>query len=134
LQKEPDLCADMAAGLAEALVFTMLNPEEAVKLFLQEVPETALSADGAERLRLGIGILNVSLLHAPLQEHGVGYAVPADYQAMTELVMTYVADSTDKTPEQSVLFTNEFAGKIKLTQVEWDKAMENAKPYRQYLA
>jgi NitT/TauT family transport system substrate-binding protein len=133
LEKEPQLCADMAAGLAEALVFTMLNPEEAVKLFLKEVPETALSADGAERLRLGIGILNVSLLHVPLQEHGVGYAVPADYQAMTELVMTYVADSADKTPEQSVLFTNEFAGKIKLTQAEWDKATENAKPYRQYL-
>jgi len=134
LEKEPQLCADMAAGLSEALVFTMLNPEEAVKIFLKEVPETALSADGAERTRLGIGILNVSMLHAPLQEHGIGYAVPADYQTMTDLVMTHVADNADKTPAQSALFTNEYAGKIKLTQAEWDKAVENAKAYRQYLA
>jgi NitT/TauT family transport system substrate-binding protein len=134
VEKEPQLCADVAAGLAEALVFTMLNTDEAVQLFLKQVPETALSADGAERLKLGIGIFVVSMLNKPLQEHGVGYAAPSDYQAMTDLVMTYVADKTDKAPAQGALFSNDYAGKIKLTQAEWDKAMENAKPYRQYLA
>jgi NitT/TauT family transport system substrate-binding protein len=134
LQKEPQLCADIAAGLAEALVFTMLNPDEAVKLFLKEVPEIALSADGAQRIRLGIGIFIVSMLHEPLQKYGVGYAVAEDYQAMTELTMKYVADKSDQTPVQSALFTNDYASKIKLSGAEWDKAIENAKPYRQYLA
>ncbi len=38
LEKEPQLCADMAAGLAEAIAFMMLNTDEAVKIFLKEVP------------------------------------------------------------------------------------------------
>jgi hypothetical protein len=134
LQKEPQLCADVTAGFAEALVFTMLNPDEAVKLFLKEVPEIALSTGGAERIRLGIGIFIVSMLHEPLQKYGVGYAVPEDYRSMTDLVMKYVADKDDKAPAQSDLFTNSYAGKVQLSQAELDKATENAKPFRQYLA
>jgi NitT/TauT family transport system substrate-binding protein len=134
LQKEPQLCADIAEGLAEALMFTMLNPDEAVKLFLKEVPEIALSPDGAERTRLGIGIFIVSMLHDQLQKYGLGYSVPEDYQDMTDLTMKYVADKDDKTPAQDTLFSNKYAGKNKLSAAEWDKATENAKPYRQYLA
>jgi NitT/TauT family transport system substrate-binding protein len=134
LEKEPQLCADMAAGLGEAITFMLMNPDESVKIFLEQVPEIALSADGAERIRLGIGIFIISMLQKPAKEHGIGYAAPEDYQSMTELVMKYVAEQTDKTPAQSALFTNDFAGKIKLTEAEWAKAMENAKPYRQYLA
>jgi NitT/TauT family transport system substrate-binding protein len=134
LEKEPKLCADMAAGLAEAIRFTMLNPDEAVKIFLKEVPEIALTADGAARTRLGIGIFNISMLYPPLKEHGIGYAVPDDYASMTDLTMTYVAEKTDKRPDQKALFTNDHAGGLKLSDVEWDQATANAKPFRAYLA
>jgi NitT/TauT family transport system substrate-binding protein len=134
LEKEPKLCADMAAGLAEAIKFTMLDPDEAVNVFLKEVPETALSADGTARTRLGVGIFNVSMLFKPLMDHGIGYAVPDDYRTMTELVMKYVADSGDKEPDQKSLFTNQYAGQLKLTQEEWDQAMDRSKPYRAYLS
>ncbi len=134
LEKEPKLCADMAAGLAEAIKFTILNPDEAVNIFLKEVPETALSADGAARTRIGIGIFNVSMLFKPLLDYGIGYAVPDDYKSMTELVMKYVADGADKEPGQSALFTNEYAGKLKLTQEEWDQATDKAKPFRAFLS
>jgi NitT/TauT family transport system substrate-binding protein len=129
LEKEPKLSADVAAGLAEAIKFTMLNPDEAAKLFLKEVPETALTTDGAERLRLGIGICNISMLHDPLKR-GIGYAVPEDYVEMTDLTMKYVADKTDTRPDQGALFTNAFAGKLKLSDAEWAKAMANAEPFR----
>jgi NitT/TauT family transport system substrate-binding protein len=134
VDKEPQLCAAVAAGLADALKFSMLEPDEAVQLFLKQVPEVALSPKGADRIRLGLGILNVSMLYKQMQEHGVGYAVPKDYEDMTDLVMKYVADKDDKTPDQTVLFTNDFAGKLKLTQSEWDKAMANAEPFRHFLA
>ncbi|HUC51640.1 MAG TPA: ABC transporter substrate-binding protein [Xanthobacteraceae bacterium] len=134
VEKEPQLCSDVAAGLAEAVKFTMLNPDEAVQLFLKEVPEVALTDKGADRIRLGVGIFIVSMLYKPLQEHGVGYAVPQDYEVMTELVMKYIADKDDKTPTQAALFTNDYAGTLKLDQSEWDKAMANAKPYRAFLA
>jgi NitT/TauT family transport system substrate-binding protein len=134
LKKEPQLCADMADGLAEAVKFTMLNPDEAVKIFLKEVPDAALTAKGAERTQLGVGIFLISMLYKPLTDHGVGYAVPQDYATMTDLVMKYIADKGDKTPSQEALFTNQFAGKVKLTQTEWDKAMESAKPYRKFVS
>jgi len=86
----------------------------------------------AERIRLGIGIFIISMLQKPAQEHGIGYAAPEDYQSMTELVMKYVAEQTDKTPAQSPC-SRMTCGKIKLTR-RMAKAMENAKPYRQYLA
>jgi NitT/TauT family transport system substrate-binding protein len=133
LEKEPKLCADMAAGLAEALKFSLLNPDEAVKIFLKEVPEIALTADGAERIRLGIGILNISMLYPQMKEHGIGYAAPDDYVGMTDLTMKYVADKTDKRPDQKALFTNDFAGTLKLTDAEWEQAMANAKPFRALL-
>jgi NitT/TauT family transport system substrate-binding protein len=74
------------------------------------------------------------MLYKQMQEHGIGYAVPKDYEDMTELVMKYVAAKDDKTPAQTTLLTNDFAGKLKLTQSEWDKAMANAEPFRHFLA
>lgn len=133
LEKEPKLCADMAAGIADALKFTLLNPDEATKIFLKEVPEVALAADGAERIRLGIGILNISLLYPQMKEHGIGYASPDDYVGMTDLTMKYVADKTDKRPDQKALFTNDFAGMLKLTDAEWQQAMAKAQPFRALL-
>jgi NitT/TauT family transport system substrate-binding protein len=134
VEKEPKLCADMAAGLADAIKYTMLNPDEAVKLFLKEVPETALTADAAERIRLGVGIFNISMLHDPLKALGIGYARPEDYLGMTDLTMQYVADKTDKRPAQKALFTNAFAGTLKLSDAEWTTAMANAEPFRAFVS
>jgi NitT/TauT family transport system substrate-binding protein len=88
VDKEPQLCAAVAAGLADALKFSMLEPDEAVQLFLKQVPEVALSPKGADRIRLGLGILNVSMLYKQMQEHGVGYAVPKDYEGNTSPIKT----------------------------------------------
>ena len=74
------------------------------------------------------------MLYPPLKEHGVGYALPDDYESMTDLTMTYVAEKTDKRPEQMALFTNDHAGTLKLTDAEWDQAMAKASPFRAYLA
>ena len=134
LEKEPQLCADVADGLTEAIKFTMLNPEEAVQIFLKQVPEATLTANAALGLRAGIGIFNVSMLHQPALEHGIGYSDPKDYEAMTDLVMKYVAEPSDKRPEQKALFTNAYAGKVKLSQAEWDQAMARSAPYRKILS
>jgi ABC-type nitrate/sulfonate/bicarbonate transport system substrate-binding protein len=135
LAQDPKLCEAMAAGLGDAIRFTLLNPEEATQIFLKQVPEVALTATGAVATRLGIGIFLISMLHKPLQDNGLGYSVPDDYRSMTDLVMGYVADkATDKRPEQPALFTNQFAGRIKLSPDEWKKAMANAEPYRKYVS
>jgi ABC-type nitrate/sulfonate/bicarbonate transport system substrate-binding protein len=133
VNKEPKLCADIASGLLQAIKFTMLNSEEAIKLFLQQVPEAGISATGVEQIRLGVGIFNNSMLHEPAFKNSIGYAVPKDYETMTDLVMKYVAAPGEKPPKIGDLLTNDFIGKLTFTPEEWAVAQANAKPYRKYL-
>jgi NitT/TauT family transport system substrate-binding protein len=132
LRNEPKLCADITTGLMQAIKFTMLNPDEAVALFLKQVPETALTPSGAAQTRLGIGIFNVAMLHEPLK-HCVGYTSPEDYEVMTDLVMKYVASPGDTPPRQSDLFSNDLVGKLQLSPQEWDAAEAKADLFRKYL-
>ncbi|MEP9379471.1 ABC transporter substrate-binding protein [Aquabacter sp. CN5-332] len=134
LEKEPKLCADVAAGLIKGIKYTLLEPEDSIKLFVKEVPETALSQGGVERTRLGLGIFANSILHEELQKYPIGYSVPADYEEMTELVMKYVASPDDKAPKLKDVMSNDFIGSIKLTPEEWTKAKANAEPFRKYLS
>ena len=134
LHGERKLCADMAAGIIKAVKFTMTDPDAALKLFLKQVPETALSATGPEAARLGIGIFNLGLLTAAARTHGIGYMVPEDYQSMTDLVMAYAADPGDARPDVASTFTNDFVGAVRCTPEEWTKAEAAAEPFRRYLA
>ncbi len=134
LRNERKLCADVAAGLMQAIKFTMLNPEEAVQLFLKQVPETAISPTGPLQTRMGVGIFNVAMLHEPARLHGVGYTSPEDYQSMTDLVMKYIASPNDTPPRQSDLFSNDLVGSVSLTPDEWKAAEAKAEPFRKYLS
>jgi ABC-type nitrate/sulfonate/bicarbonate transport system substrate-binding protein len=133
LRNERKLCEDITSGICQAIKFTMLNPEEAAQLFLKLVPETALTPSGVEQTRLGIGIFSVSMLREAALKNCVGYAVPEDYQTMTDLVMKYVASTDDKPPTQSDIFTNDLVGKVKFTADEWKTAEAKAEPFRKYL-
>jgi NitT/TauT family transport system substrate-binding protein len=133
LRSERKLCADMASGLMKAVKFTVLYPDEALQLFLKQVPETAISSTGAEQTRLGLGIFNVAMLHEPARKNCVGYTDPEDYQVMTDLVMKYIASPGDKPPVQSELFSNDLVGEIKFTPEEWRAAEAKAEPFRKYL-
>ena len=134
LKNEKKLCQDMTDGLMKAVKFTMLNPDETVQLFLKLVPETSMSPTGVEQTRLGVGIFNVAMLHDPARKNCVGFTAPEDYQTMTDLVMKYVASSSDKRPEQSVLFSNDLVGKLKFTPEEWKAAEAKAEPYAKFLS
>ena len=134
LRDERKLCADVTAGLLKALKFIMLDPDAAMKAFIKLVPETGLSPASLEQLRLGVGIFNVDMLFDPARQDGLGAISPADYDAMTDLVMTYVASPGDSRPKASGLFTNEFVGGLRLTADEWTKAESLAAPFRTYLS
>jgi NitT/TauT family transport system substrate-binding protein len=133
LRNERKLCADITSGLMQAVKFTVLNPEEAVQLFLKQVPETAMTPTGPDTLRTGIGIFNVAMLHEPARKYCVGYSAPEDYQSMTDLVMKYVASAGDPLPKQSDIFTNDLVGSIKFSDDEWKAADAKAEPFRKYL-
>jgi hypothetical protein len=131
---EPELCAAMADGMSQAIKATLLDPAEAMKVFLKQVPEMALASHGAETLRVGTGILNYSMAREPLKVHGVGYFEPKDFESMTDLVMKYVAREGEKRPVAGEIMTNKFAGQVSLSPAEWDKALKGAQEFRGFLS
>ena len=134
LKAEPKLCAAMADGITKAIRFCLLQPDDALALFLRQVPETALAAHGPQQVRTGLGIFNVTAIGDPAKQHGVGTTDAADYAAMTDLVMRYAAGPDDKAPDLAALFTNDFVGGVTLTADEWARAEANVKEYRNFFA
>jgi hypothetical protein len=53
------------------------------------------------------------------KQNGIGYAPPADYKIMMDLVMKYVAPQ-GKRPDLEKAVSNKFAGNVKLTAAEWE--------------
>jgi NitT/TauT family transport system substrate-binding protein len=130
LRSDPSLCEGMAKGLIRAAKFCLLQPEDAGNLFLKQVPEAALAANGAKQIRTGLGIFAMTVIGAPAKQFGIGRSEAADYASMTDLVMKYLGAAGDKPPVPEELFTNAFVGDTKLTADEWAKAESRVKEYR----
>ena len=133
VEKEPDLCTAFVAGAMEAIKFTMTNFDEAVALFLKANSEVAISSTGKQYAQIGLGLTNLTNVVPEVKEHGFGYADPAKVAGMIETVVKYAAGDKAILPDPATLFTNRFAGTVKLTPAELATAEANAAPYRKYL-
>jgi NitT/TauT family transport system substrate-binding protein len=131
---EPQLCAAFIDGLMEALKFTMLDPEEALNIFLKQVPELALAPHARDEARVGVGIMIYTVARDIVRQHGLGYIEPKDYDTMADMVMQYLANPGDPRPDVTQLMTNQFVGGIKLSPTEWETAQKNAAEFRAYLS
>ncbi len=134
LNSDPKLCAAMAKGVEQAVRFCLLYPDEALKLFLREVPEAALAANGPKQIATGLGIFNMTAIDTLAQQHGFGMSDPAEYVRMTDLVMKFLAGPEDQRPDPASIYTNEFVGGVTLTAAEWQRAEANVKEYRHFFA
>jgi NitT/TauT family transport system substrate-binding protein len=133
LKDEPKLCSDFTAGLLKAIKYTMLDPDGAVKAYMKQVPETALSPGVAEQTKIGFGMTCGTILEDFTLKHGLGYSDPTDYDNMNNLVMKYTGSPGDVRPKTADLFSNADVGKIMFTPEEWAKAQKNAESSRKYL-
>lgn len=133
IEKDPSLCAAFVAGAMEAVKFAMTNFDEAVDIFLKANSEVAISQTGKAYSQIGLGLSNATNLVPEVKEHGFGYADPARVAAMTDLVLRYAAGDKAAKPDPAALFTNRFAGTVKLSAAELAKAEANAAPYAKYL-
>jgi ABC-type nitrate/sulfonate/bicarbonate transport system substrate-binding protein len=127
--EEPEVCQAMADGLAEAIRFCLLNPDQALNIFFKQVPEAALTPGGKIQAKVGLGIFRVSMLSEVLRSNPIGYAVPADYESMTDLVMKHLAAPGDSRPAVDAVMTNQFAGPVRLTAEEFETAQAGAREF-----
>ena len=127
----PQLCAAVTDGLVQGLKVMMTDPGEAMKVFLKQVPELALASQGREMLQVGTGISIYAIARDVIKTDGIGYIVPKDWEAMTDLVMKYLAKPGDPRPAAAELMTNKFID-VKPTAAEYAQIQKNAAPSRVY--
>lgn len=129
LAKDPGFCEAMVDGLLEGLAFTLLHPDETVELFLKLLPEMALNPNAKTLARLSMLTWQHSVARPEAGQHGLGWSDPAAFTEMTDLVMTYLATPEMNRPHNDLLFTNRFAGKIKLDDAQWNQVRARVSEY-----
>jgi hypothetical protein len=117
----------------QAIKFCLLNPQEASDIFFKEVPEMAMSPSAHDQIRIGLGLINRVALSPVAKEKGLGFMDPAAMKDMTELTVKYVVKD-GKMPAVDSLYSNQFVGKIKLTDAEWQSAMAATSDFAKYLS
>lgn len=127
--KEKALCEAMTMGLAEGVKFALLNPAETIEILFKEVPELKLASTAKEQLEIGMGVWAANYASKEAMDKGIGYADPAVYAKMTDLVFENASAPGDKKPDPASLYTNEFVGKLKLSDAEWTKAKAASAKY-----
>ncbi|MBV9551821.1 MAG: ABC transporter substrate-binding protein [Alphaproteobacteria bacterium] len=132
-EKDPQLCAAMVEGLLQGLKAALLDPAEAISVFFKQVPELALAAQAKEQTRVGTGIMSFVSAREAIKSHGMGYIEVKDYEAMTDLVMKYIAKPEYKRPDTASIMTNKFTGGIKLSEAEFAQAQKNSQEFRAYV-
>jgi len=127
--KDPAFCEAIVDGILEGLAFTLTNPEETVDLFLKGLPEMALNPNAKELAHLGLMMWEHSVDKPEARAQGLGWSDPAAYTAMTDLVMTYLAPPGMTRPQLDALFTNQFVGKLRLSDTQWTQVHERVSAY-----
>lgn len=134
LSDRPEICQAYMDGLAEGLHFTLTEPEKAVNIFLDAIPELRMTSTGPEFARLGMGVQRASVLSVDdARTHGIGWSDPAKLDQMADLVLQYQTPPGTPKPKTDLMFTNRFAGQIKLTDAEWAKAKQATEEIDQIL-
>jgi ABC-type nitrate/sulfonate/bicarbonate transport system substrate-binding protein len=132
IAKDPGLCEAVVQGMMEATRFTALHFDEAIDIFLKEVPEMALNTKAKEQTALSLGITQVMNLVPEVKQHGVGWMDPAKYTGMWDLTQTYVLKSSVPSPPIDALMTNRFVGGVTYTDAEWTQINDRLAPYKAY--
>ncbi len=134
LETDPTLCEAITEGLLEALAYTLTNPQDSPALFQREVPEMALNPSSKEFARIGLGMWQHGVDRPEAHEHGLGWSDPAAYAETPDLVMRYLTEPRAKRPDPEAIFTNRFAGKIKLGMPEWTGVRARVSEFDKYLS
>src|SRR5262249_55280985 len=127
VKEGPQLCAKLVDGAMEALAWTYLHPEQAIDIHLELVKEFQGSPTNREVIKHGQGVRTAMGLVPEFEKQGLGAYDPAMVQKTRETVIAYMG--AKDVPAADQLYTNAFAGKIKLTAAQWAQIRDSVKRY-----
>ena len=124
IKNEPNLVQAMVDGAMEGLKLQMLNPEKALDYMIAARPE--LKTKPRDLLLTHSGNTNFLSIGPAVEKNGLGWMDEADQTRTRDVVIKYM--NAKNVPPISKLFTNRFAGTVKLSAAEWKIAKaKNAK-------
>ena len=88
----------------------------------------ALNSSFKEFARIGLGMWQHGIDRPEAHEHGLGWCEAAGYAETTDLVMHYLMEPGAKRPDPEAIFTNRFAGKIKLGEARVGRCPRTGSP------
>ena len=121
IKNDPELVQQMVDGAMEGLKLQILEPEKALDIMIEAKPE--LKTRPRNVWLIHAGNTNALSLGPAVKEHGLGYMLPDDQKRTRDVVIKYM--EAKNVPPTDKLFTNKFAGNIKLSASEWDMAVKN---------
>ncbi len=120
LRTNPAQCAAVFDGLMEGLRFELTRPQEAMQIYIKAVPESAMSSTSPTYAKLGIQMLQFSVLSEPgIAKHGLGWGDPKKLDAMIDLVAKYQLDPGTPRPDRATVLPLPFGTSTGLTKAQW---------------
>lgn len=114
-------------GVMEGLKFSYLNPDATLEDFVAAVPESGKTERDRSITRHSLMINNGSAFSENVRKNGLGWHDPQTVEFTLKTLKPFL--KLEKDVQASVIYTNDFAGKVKLTDAEWQKTRELAKDY-----
>ena len=125
IKKDPQLVQDMVDGAMEGLKLQLTQPEKCLDIMIAAKPE--LETKPRDLLMWHIGNTNVLSFGPAVEKHGLGWMLPDDQRRTRDVVVKYML--AKNVPPVDKLFTNRFAGQIKMTPDEYANAKAWADKY-----
>jgi hypothetical protein len=127
VKERADVSGRFVDGVMEGLAYTYLHPNESIDIHLDMVKEFKGSLTNREVVKHGQGVMTAMGLVPEVEKNGLGWMDPEMVKRTRETVITYMG--AKDVPPADRLFTNAFAGKVKLTPAQWATVRESVRRY-----
>jgi NitT/TauT family transport system substrate-binding protein len=127
VQNNPAEVQAFVDGAMEGLKFVFLEPDKAVDIHLSMVKEYSGEATDRDMIKFGILTNTATSLAKYLESQGLGYMERQLIEATQEKIIKYQGMKTAMDP--NLLYTNQFAGAVKLTPSEWRQVYDSVKSF-----
>jgi NitT/TauT family transport system substrate-binding protein len=131
--QRPQLVQGVVDALGEAMALTLREPDAALDAFIRQRQEIGMSDQTRNSARLGQGLMAVTVAQDEAINNGIGFADMAKVDKMIDVVMEFSVQD-GRRPVTDQLYTNRFAGNIKLSAAEWQAVRGRMTPFAQLLA
>jgi NitT/TauT family transport system substrate-binding protein len=127
IQKNPEQCQAIIDGVMEGLKYSFLEPEKTTDIHIDTVKEYENASTDRKFIKYGVLINTATCLAPYLDETGLGHMEDRLVAATQDKIVKYLGVKAAQAP--AALYTNQFAGKVKLTSTEWKAVRESVKDY-----